>query len=507
MTSISWPTASARSRGLPDVHVHHAARPLGWTPLGEPLLRVAAGRWRRKLSAGGVRTIANGGNADAGDVNWVHYVHAAFDPRSPGRVALVRPRLEAPALPARRKRRRSAARGSSSATAAAPQTTSSDAWACDASRTRRGVLRHRSACVRSRRIPGSAPRHDARSGSSRTGRSRCSSARWAIGARVSTRCSRRGSISVAAATGTWICSSPAPARNCRRGMRVPLQRRSLGASPSSDFDRDMPAVLAAADVLVHPARYEAYGLAVHEALCRGIPAIVSREAGVAERYPAALEPLAARRSRQRRRAGEPAAELAGRPRRERSGRGRFRQPPRAHLGRHGGDIRAAAVEAVDERSRVCRLGSVLGLRRRTRARLPRGDLRSPRLRDRRIRSWRSTPGRRFVCAAAATADSRSRSACRRCRVLRSDVRPALVERLDRAGIRRHLQGRDLPEDPVGAARTNSQTADRCSISARTPGGSSHLARAAGWAPEGLELNPRTAAFAATAPDCRCIVST
>jgi glycosyltransferase involved in cell wall biosynthesis len=43
--------------------------------------------------------------------------------------------------------------------------------------------------------------------------------------------------------------------------------------------------------LIHPARYEAYGLAVHEALCRGVPALVSSRAGVAERYPTELNSL------------------------------------------------------------------------------------------------------------------------------------------------------------------------------------------------------------------------
>ena len=43
-------------------------------------------------------------------------------------------------------------------------------------------------------------------------------------------------------------------------------------------------VLAAADLLVSPARYEAYGLSVQEAICRGVPALVSGRAGVAERY-------------------------------------------------------------------------------------------------------------------------------------------------------------------------------------------------------------------------------
>jgi glycosyltransferase involved in cell wall biosynthesis len=55
--------------------------------------------------------------------------------------------------------------------------------------------------------------------------------------------------------------------------------------------RDMPDVFAALDALVHPARYEAYGLSVHEALCRGVPALVSASAGVAEQYPQTLSEL------------------------------------------------------------------------------------------------------------------------------------------------------------------------------------------------------------------------
>lgn len=34
-----------------------------------------------------------------------------------------------------------------------------------------------------------------------------------------------------------------------------------------------------------------YGLSVHEAICRGLPALVTASAGVAERYPAALADL------------------------------------------------------------------------------------------------------------------------------------------------------------------------------------------------------------------------
>jgi glycosyltransferase involved in cell wall biosynthesis len=50
-------------------------------------------------------------------------------------------------------------------------------------------------------------------------------------------------------------------------------------------------MMAAADLLVSPTRYDSYGLAVHEAICRGLPAIVSKCAGVAERFPDDLRDL------------------------------------------------------------------------------------------------------------------------------------------------------------------------------------------------------------------------
>jgi glycosyltransferase involved in cell wall biosynthesis len=57
------------------------------------------------------------------------------------------------------------------------------------------------------------------------------------------------------------------------------------------FREDVPKILAACDALVSPTRYEAYGQGVHEALCCGLPALVTESAGVAERYPAELREL------------------------------------------------------------------------------------------------------------------------------------------------------------------------------------------------------------------------
>ncbi|MGH8637362.1 MAG: glycosyltransferase family 4 protein [Burkholderiales bacterium] len=60
-----------------------------------------------------------------------------------------------------------------------------------------------------------------------------------------------------------------------------------GLTPSVRFlgwTTRMRAVLAAGDLLVSPVRYEAYGLNVHEALCRGLGVMVTRTAGVVERF-------------------------------------------------------------------------------------------------------------------------------------------------------------------------------------------------------------------------------
>lgn len=57
------------------------------------------------------------------------------------------------------------------------------------------------------------------------------------------------------------------------------------------FTEQVKSVLAAADLLVSPVRYESYGLNVQEAICRGVPAMVSASAGVAEQYDPGFAPL------------------------------------------------------------------------------------------------------------------------------------------------------------------------------------------------------------------------
>jgi glycosyltransferase involved in cell wall biosynthesis len=82
-----------------------------------------------------------------------------------------------------------------------------------------------------------------------------------------------------------------------QGSQLPVwQQRAADAGLAASlrflgFRRDVPELLAAADLLVHPARYEAFGLSPHEALCRGIPILVSAAAGVTEQLPAEWSPL------------------------------------------------------------------------------------------------------------------------------------------------------------------------------------------------------------------------
>ena len=81
------------------------------------------------------------------------------------------------------------------------------------------------------------------------------------------------------------------------GAELPIWQRRATESPDGSsirflgFRRDVPDILRACDASVAPTRYEAYGLAVQEALCCGLPSIVSRDAGISERSPPELDAL------------------------------------------------------------------------------------------------------------------------------------------------------------------------------------------------------------------------
>jgi glycosyltransferase involved in cell wall biosynthesis len=287
---------------LPGVRVHLVSRPLGAQRLGEPLLRSSARRWQKRLGAG-VRVVANGGNVDAGDINWVHYVHAAFAPDAAGAWN----RFRVASNHRRYVTQERAALGHARVVICNSQRTADDVvrmagvpkdrtrvvyYGIDAATFGPVDAEARAAKRRVLGLPSGRPLAlfvgalgDRRKGFDivfEAWRTLCGQPEWDVDLVV---------------TGT---GAELPAWRARAAAQLPSDRiRFLG------FRRDMPDVFAACDLLIHPARYEAYGLAVHEALCRGLPALVSARAGVAERYPENLAQLLIADP-------DSAAELAGR---------------------------------------------------------------------------------------------------------------------------------------------------------------------------------------------------
>ena len=270
------------------VRVHQVRRPFGSHLLGAPLLASAGERHARRRGRSAA-VVANGGNADAGDVVWVHYLHAAHEPSAHG----LRQSLQVPAAHryylARERRALTRARlivCNSRRTAS----DIADRYRIDASRLRVvyygsdarefAPVAHadRAAARRALGWPAERPivlfvgaLADRRKGFDRL---------FEAWRRLARDRSWDAELAVAG-HGSELAAWRRRAEAAGLAGRI----RFLG------FRRDVAAVLAASDVLVHPARYEAYGLGVHEAICRGLPAIVSARAGVAETYPADLRDL------------------------------------------------------------------------------------------------------------------------------------------------------------------------------------------------------------------------
>ena len=274
---------------LRGVHVHNVPRPLGIHRLGEALLRSAATRVRRSLASEHPRTVANGGNVDFGDINWVHYVHAAFDPPAAGLGNRLRDGRKHERYVAEERR---ALEGARLVICNSRRTADDVVKLTDVARDRTRVVYYGIDLARFGRVE--PVERDA----SRRSLGLASARRLAlfVGALGDRRkgfdtlfdawlglCGRADwdVDLVVAGTGAEL-----DAWKARAARQLPDGRMHfLG------FRRDMPAVFAGCDLLIHPARYEPYGLGVHEALCRGLPALVTATAGIAERYPADLSQL------------------------------------------------------------------------------------------------------------------------------------------------------------------------------------------------------------------------
>jgi glycosyltransferase involved in cell wall biosynthesis len=254
------------------------------------LARAGVRAWKQ-LRPAGVQPIVNGGNCPIpGAVNWIHYLHAAYRPANAASTlqrakgALIHHRD----LAAER-----------AALAEAPLII------CNSRRTRDDVVQQIGVDASRTRVvyyggdPGRFPHVTA---------DERAAARVRFGWAV-----ERGLVAFVGALGdrrkafdtvfdAWVrlCADPqwdVDLVVVGSGAEQPVWARKAREHGCGDrirfvgFRSDVPELLGAVDALVHPARYEAYGLSVREALCRGIPAMVSRSAGVAEEYPASLDDL------------------------------------------------------------------------------------------------------------------------------------------------------------------------------------------------------------------------
>jgi glycosyltransferase involved in cell wall biosynthesis len=280
-----WPSLAA----APGIVVHEVPRPLGSHLLGAPLLSRAASNVARRLGPE-TRLLSNGGNTRWQAPTWIHYLHAAHAPE-----VATGMRARAVAATGRRlflARERETLRR-------APTVI------CNSERTAADVRRHYG--VPQDRVRVVYYGIDARTFAPVTSAERAE-ARQALGFDPARRTAvfigalgdRRKGFDLLfeawrrlAGTGEW----PVVLAVAGGGGEVDAwerRTRETGIAEQIRFLRfrpDIPRVLAACDLLVHPARYEAYGLGVHEALSRALPVIVSRSAGVAEKIADDFGPL------------------------------------------------------------------------------------------------------------------------------------------------------------------------------------------------------------------------
>ncbi|MEJ7810652.1 MAG: glycosyltransferase family 4 protein [Gemmatimonadaceae bacterium] len=276
----------------PAVRVHLVPRPAGSILLGGVLLRRTGHAVARQVTTehAGARVVVNGGNCAWSDLNWVHSVHHAWPPADRGIPLAFRLK--------NRVAKAVAVRDERAALSVARLVIA------NSERTRRDVLQHfrvdparvHTVCLGCDPSWGAATpaeRLSARAwlgvpderplvafvGAIGRDNNKGLDTLWGAWRVLCTRPDWDADLIVAGdgAVGTW--------RHAVARAGLAHRVRFLG------FTDRIAELLGAADLLVSPVRYEAYGLNVQEALCRGVPALVSASAGVAEQFPAALEDM------------------------------------------------------------------------------------------------------------------------------------------------------------------------------------------------------------------------
>ncbi len=271
-----------------SVTLHRVPKPLSSYVLGDPLLERAGKQAHARGLANGKVTLVNGGNCPFGEVNWVHYVHAAYRPEPSLAPRAARTWLYA--LRARRQERRALERAR--------------LVIANSHATRRVLVEElgvpaEDAVVVYYGIDATlfAP---ADAESVARARAELGLAERPLVAFVGALGDRRKGFDTLFDAWSRLCRQSDWDANLLAigaGSQVELWRARAERAGLAErvrllgFRRDVARVLSACDALVAPTRYEAFGLGVAEAIAKGLPAIVSADAGVAELYPEDLRHL------------------------------------------------------------------------------------------------------------------------------------------------------------------------------------------------------------------------
>jgi glycosyltransferase involved in cell wall biosynthesis len=273
--------------GAPNAHFHRVVKPLGSDFLGEEVLDRTGRSWARWAAARGGRVVTNAGNCRAAGVSWVHYVHAAYRPEARGGPLARR---------LRQFKHRSFLRKERQALARARLVIA------NSQRTRADLVERLGLPPERIRVIYYAANNDLFRPASDAERA---DLRRGLGWPVdrphalfigSPRDHRKGFDIV---LGAWerLCGRPAwDVRLVVVGAGAeqgPWQHEAAARGLADHVHflglrRDIHDVHRACDLFVSPTRYEAYGLAAHEALCCALPTFITRTAGVAEHYPKEL---------------------------------------------------------------------------------------------------------------------------------------------------------------------------------------------------------------------------
>ena len=276
----------------PKVVWRHVSKPLGSYSLGASLLAKRGRTLARWIEQQGGRTVVNGGNCAWTDINWVHAVHKSWERRLAHAPAHVRIRQWLARENALRAEKR--AFGLARIVVANSEQTRTkliELFGVPADQARtiylgvdpqvfRPAAPEEKLAARSRlgwpadkltAVFAGALGYDRNKGFDllfEAWRRLCKSPAWDVDL-------------VAAGSGAEAPYWQSQSKKTGLSSRI----RMMG------FTQDVPSFFRAADVMVQPSFYEAYGLSAHEALCCGVPALVTRSSGIAERYPTALSDL------------------------------------------------------------------------------------------------------------------------------------------------------------------------------------------------------------------------